>query len=33
MASIAAQKVAEEVLESISKGKLPSVTKIAVKKG
>lgn len=33
MASIAAKAVAEEVLETLGKGKMPNVTKIAVKKG
>ena len=33
MSSIAAKKVAEEVLETIGRGEIPSVNKIAPKKG
>lgn len=33
MASLAAKAVAEEVLETIGRGKIPNVSKIAVRKG
>lgn len=33
MGSIAAAEVAKEVLETVGKGKIPNITKIAIKKG